>query len=154
MKRYHTFLLLICLLNISFLPSCHKRSAKPETLDFSNFTGITTTEENGTIIERDGDWCFVGESSTSFGPAYPNPATDHCSISSILRALTNIRIEVYNTDEVLVRTLFLGIPGGHEVEAVWDLKDSEGERVPQGLYRVFLVIDQFQCHGDIQVNEL
>lgn len=145
---------ILIILSSFIIHSCkdNKKPTDSISLDFSDFRGITATDSTGSIISHDGDWCLPGDFTSEFGPAYPNPAKDSCTIRVVLPALARIKVEIYNHNKTLVATLIDGRAPDYIFNLDWNLKNSSGNRVPDGLYRVFLIVDQFQCHGDIQVQ--
>ncbi len=64
----------------------------------------------------------------------PNPANPQTTIRFQLSEATPVRLEVYNTQGQLVRTLVDGSesPGTHSV--TWDGRDAAGHEVPSGIY--------------------
>ncbi len=153
MRKAEIFILVLSFFLVAGIINSCKKKTKSEALNFDRFYGITETDEDGNIISEDGDWCLRGQFLTTlFGPAYPNPATDSCEIFTQLFSQVNIRIEVYNSNRTLVRSLVSGQAPGQDFITTWDLNDNAGNRVQNGLYRAFLILDEFRCHGDIMVR--
>jgi hypothetical protein len=44
------------------------------------------------------------------------------------------------------------VESGAEHEVYWNFADDDSVRVPPGLYRVIIQLDDFQCHGDIELQ--
>jgi hypothetical protein len=120
------------------------------------YTGITQTDADGTVIEEDpDDWCLgSGYEGWNFGMAVPNPTDGSTRVDYGLAEQCDVKIEVMRspgqTVTVLVdQTMTEGI---HSL--VWDLRDSGGTRVTPGIYRCVIHAADFACYGDIEVLPL
>ena len=78
---------------------------------------------------------------------YPNPFNPETWIPYELAADTNVRITIYNTQGVVIRTLQLGHQSagyytGRDRAAYWDGRNALGEQVASGLYFYQLETDE------------
>ena len=78
---------------------------------------------------------------------YPNPFNPETWIPYELAADTNVRITIYNTHGVMVRSLSLGHQSagyytGRDRAAYWDGRNALGEQVASGLYFYQLETDE------------
>jgi len=76
---------------------------------------------------------------TALLPNYPNPFNPETWIPFSLSADSDVRLEVYDVDGGLVRTLNLGLVEAGEYTtkadaAYWDGRNDTGERVASGVY--------------------
>ncbi|MFC2089495.1 two-component regulator propeller domain-containing protein [Bacteroidota bacterium] len=65
---------------------------------------------------------------------YPNPAKKHLYIYIENAALTLLRIEIYNMAGKSINRLYDGIPESDEIILKWNLSESSGQRIQQGIY--------------------
>lgn len=143
------------------------------------FTGITETDPIGNRIGRTDarDWGCLGGGPTGttgtavtgvpippptrlcLSPARPNPATAGTVIEIALPASGHLTLRVVARDVGHGAPVFREVrrlidadlvTGAHTV--TWDLRDSDGVRVPAGIYRAVLQSgDQSLC-GDVEVR--
>jgi hypothetical protein len=83
----------------------------------------------------------VEETKPIFSPSpvalyqnYPNPFAKKTMIRFTVPNNTEIALGIYDISGRLVRTLAKGIPGAGSYFVIWDGKDSNGEKVPSGVY--------------------
>lgn len=87
----------------------------------------------------------------SFSPARPNPAGQATVISYQLPSEVDVRLDVYNIAGQVVATLAEGKkPAGYHAQT-WDLKDSGGRRVANGVYLFRLKAGQNRGTGKMIV---
>ncbi len=112
----------------------------------SETKGETPVSLSYRLYDRSGEVTAEGSLSTaleilpglpavfSFSPARPNPAGHSTVISYQLPAEADVRLEIYNIAGQKVATLAQGRqPAGYH-SRTWDLKDSGGRRVANGVY--------------------
>jgi hypothetical protein len=165
------------MLTISIVVSCDEDSEINNT-NIVYYTGIVQTDSEGNIIEEDyNDWQprerigWVYDSLYSI-PAYPNPAGKDsvqidfqslkflgCVIGFTLPRNSLVTIEINDKPDRVVRTLLSESEknvGAYRI--AWDLKNDDGNKLPNGIYRVYItaVTDYFnnviKTYGDIQVH--
>jgi hypothetical protein len=143
------------------------------------FHRITPTNELGEIVgpvDRR-DWGCLGDQSHGRGrqtitldgvpvpppadvcmkEAFPNPATTQTALQYTLPEATWLSLVIYGRlgggpkRVALVRTLADGTFAAGVHQALWDLNDDRGSRVPPGIYRAVLTVNGSSLCGDIQV---
>ncbi|MBL7996322.1 hypothetical protein JNM05_13210 [bacterium] len=138
------------------VPSCDKND--------DSISGITETDALGNIISTDErDWQITSSnhssgSMPSLQPAYPNPTDGPLTFRFGFPDTMRVTIQIKNSKRV-IRTLldneFRQI-GYHTIQ--WDLKDDEGNIVPNGLYRCVFSFSSgtktSKGYGDIEVDVL
>ncbi len=161
-----TLRLLCALLSYNFLASCSGGTEPNEP----SIAGIVRTFANGQIEadEDPSDWQprydGVSEDRVMFEPASPNPiaAGLGTSFAVHLPVYSTIRVWVVNRRGTVVREIVnvSSHPAGRAWIS-WDLKNSNGQYVPGGLYRVrFEIIseegslERVGSFGDIKVIDL
>lgn len=135
--------------------SCDKRD--------DEIKGITRTDANGNILSVDpGDWVMrasaPSENEPTVSAPYPNPVSTTISFKFGMADSMRVTLEIRNSKKT-VRTLIdheLRLAGYHMI--FWDLKNDDGEAVPDGLYRciiTFLYGDTaFNTYGDIEIDTM
>ena len=144
------------------------------------FHGITQTDEVGArtgSVDRK-DWGCDPQTSTGTGAritagvpappppdgvclleAYPNPATFQTRLRFTLSESRPVRLVVYAREtghgpprvlEVKRLIETTAAAGSHEV--FWNLTDTDGARVPAGIYRVVLEAGDATLCGDLEVR--
>jgi len=68
----------------------------------------------------------------AFHSAWPQPCSSELRLAFSLAARRQGHVDIFNTSGRLVRTLWSGGPGDHEV--AWNMEDNAGERVASGIY--------------------
>ena len=84
---------------------------------------------------------------TALLPNYPNPFNPETWIPYELATDTHVRITIYNTQGVVIRTLQFGHQSagyytGRDRAAYWDGRNALGEQVASGLYFYQLETDE------------
>ena len=82
------------------------------------------------------------EKMLSLGQGYPNPFKNQVTIPYTVSAQDRIRIEVFNMQGLLVRTLYEGMPGAGLHEITWDGLADNGNILQPGIYLYRLTDDQ------------
>jgi flagellar hook assembly protein FlgD len=80
---------------------------------------------------------YMGGISTSnkeFFDIYPNPFRDKTSISFSLSGQADARMDIFNLQGVVVRTLEFAPGNQHDVRYEWDGCDNNGNLLPAGIY--------------------
>lgn len=125
--------------------------------------GISRTDANGNILSVDpDDWVMRSSAPSENEPAvsapYPNPVSTTISFKFGMADSMRVAFEIRNSKKS-VRTLLdheLLQAGYHMI--FWDLKNDDGETVPDGLYRciiTFLYGDTtFNTYGDIEIDRM
>lgn len=123
--------------------------------------GITRTDAYGNILSVDpDDWVMrssvPSENEPSVSAPYPNPVTGPMHFRIGLPDSMRVTLVIKNSKKK-VRTLAdqeLLQSGLHLI--FWDLKNNDGETVPDGLYRcamTFMYGDTtFSTYGDIEIR--
>jgi hypothetical protein len=65
---------------------------------------------------------------------YPNPVREKTMIRFTVPANTDISLSIHDITGRLINTIARGIPGAGSYFAIWDGKDSNGNKVPSGVY--------------------
>jgi hypothetical protein len=102
-----------------------------ETYEYKDFLGIildTLDVYHTNIVSNDEDSQVPLVMSIS---AYPNPFTDHLSVSA--KADKPVSIRVYNIKGQQVKAVNL-TPSGDAVNWIWDSKDNNNSRLAAGIY--------------------
>lgn len=127
----------------------------PVQVEQDTYSGITMTDQDGNILDNDpNDW-----KTTSLlipGPAFPNPAAREIVLPISTTADADVSI-VVRTRFKIVRTIGLSANEGVPYSIVWDQRDDQGEKVPDGMYRVvFSAVapggQTHTTHGDVQMK--
>jgi|GEM_PF-624509 len=97
--------------------------------------------KNGTAVINS----FLSVTEVLLGDAYPNPSSDKTTFIIELAGEDHIRLELFNSSGVLVRTIYNGIlsAGRHMIE--WDNRDASGQRPKAGLYFYKLATGEFSA---------
>jgi Big-like domain-containing protein len=118
--------------------------------DLTIFEGITETDEQGVLIGNidEDDWLVSGDNS--FGPAFPNPASQVSNLVFTISEEMEVTILIIDQDHELVETIL------------------DNQVLPQGSHNYYWVVpkninDIFRCvihtstglhtHGDILVQQ-
>ena len=132
------------------LVSCDKGTEPKQ-----RFSGITERTEWGEIVSEDADdWCPGPPLYTySFGPAFPNPAWTITVIQYSVLQQCDVSLSIVNERLDGIRTLVHQVRQAGLYRVVWDLRDTEGDRVSAGIYRAAIGAADFECYGDIEVKD-
>ncbi|MEZ4651778.1 MAG: T9SS type A sorting domain-containing protein, partial [Candidatus Eisenbacteria bacterium] len=113
----------------------------------------------GALVGSNGTVC--GASDVPASPAgsarlllrtpYPNPATDSVSFELVESVGAEARIEVFAADGRKVRSLAVRAGTSSAGGASWDLQDSDGRRVPSGVYSVRVSVGSLEESARITV---
>ncbi len=77
----------------------------------------------------------IQEFSNSFSPgSYPNPASDHSTISFELSRSRNLKVDIYDLNGRMVKSLCNEKLSAGSHELVWNLNSEQGVRVSKGVY--------------------
>ena len=103
--------------------------------------------KNGTAVINS----FPSLTEAFLGDAYPNPSTDMTTFPIELAGDNHIRLELFNSSGVLVRTIHNGLlsAGRHIIE--WDNRDASGQRAKAGLYFYRLATGDFSSSKSLVV---
>ncbi|MCX7837244.1 MAG: hypothetical protein N2323_04715 [candidate division WOR-3 bacterium] len=71
--------------------------------------------------------------------------TNLVKIRYILPNLENMKIEIFDNNGRLVRTIFSGIPTSYTGWLTWDKKDNNQKEVSSGIYYCRLTVSDFSC---------
>ena len=141
------------------------------------FRGITATTLAGVVIgdpDRN-DWGCLGArrrrialpeggpvdppSRICFEPAFPNPVDESTSLRFSLPRAARVVLIVYRQNfrrgpfgVFPSRTLVDGEFAAGFHQALWNLDDDHGARVPRGIYRAVLRVEGHTLCGDIEVR--
>ncbi|MBN1408466.1 MAG: hypothetical protein JW956_11785 [Calditrichaceae bacterium] len=87
-----------------------------------------------------------------FYPAYPNPASDNCTLKFSIPQQTWVELKIIDENGHVKRTLATGTyqPGIYKID--WDLRTSTYIRFASDLYRAFLKAGDVEIYGDIQIE--
>ena len=90
---------------------------------------------------------------TALLPNYPNPFNPETWIPYELATDTHVRITIYNTQGVVIRTLQFGHQSagyytGRDRAAYWDGRNALGEQVASGLYFYQLETDEMSLNAE------
>lgn len=107
----------------------------------SNFSQISQfSTRQSTAADDD----TVPEVVTELRQNYPNPFNPITTISLSVKELAlPVAVRIYDLRGRLVRTLFAGMPTGHQLTLVWDGKDNRGQSCASGVYRYRLQSGDF-----------
>ena len=102
---------------------------------------------NGTAVINS----FPSVAEAFLGVAYPNPSSDKTTFPIELTGDDHIRLELYNSSGVLVRTIYNGLlsAGRHMIE--WDNRDASGQRAKAGLYFYRLATGDFSSSKSLVI---
>jgi hypothetical protein len=81
------------------------------------------------------------EWSTALRGNWPNPFNPRTQIEFTLGARTPVRLDVFDVQGRLVRTLLEGVRDAGPMNVVWDGLDARGRALPSGVYLARLVTD-------------
>lgn len=76
-------------------------------------------------------------------PGYPNPTPGHTTFGYVVPDTRDVRIEIYDIEGRLVKTLVSGTHRGGTHAALWDGADAQGRDVAPGLYLVHMAAGSF-----------
>ncbi|MCX6335467.1 MAG: T9SS type A sorting domain-containing protein [Bacteroidia bacterium] len=76
---------------------------------------------------------------------YPNPFSDQTKIEYMTSEHCSIKIEILNIMGQTVRVLTDVTQEPGEYEVIWNGRNSVGEKVPEGVYYVRLIINDRNC---------
>ncbi|MBU2501158.1 hypothetical protein KJ682_07525 [bacterium] len=141
-------------------PGCSDDPAAPEGGSCSPlpFTGITPTDEEGTVTGASGDggWCHPGNgadpSQPYFYPAYPNPFNPLTIVRFSLVEEAQVFVRIYDQDCKLVRTLVDDIQPAGITHVAWNGEDEQGIFQPDGIYACVLTVGEFKCYGNLEID--
>ncbi len=170
MLRLRKILVVAPLALVTLVGAAPWRSLPPCVL--GRFAGITSTDPQGTIVGAidPSDWGCLGGQATApadvppqpptqfcFQPAYPNPSSGAVKLSFTLPRASRVSITVYGQNRGLrsafvVRTLAEQNFAAGAFTLVWDGNDSQGARVPPGLYRAVMTVPDGTICGDIEIR--
>ena len=112
---------------------------------------ITAVDYNG----NESTWSLPGTVTGEDGPAvptafalaqnYPNPFNPITSIRYDIASSTNVRIDIYNVNGQLVRTLVDRAMAPGSYETAWDGKDTTGNGVASGVYFYRLLTEEYKA---------
>jgi hypothetical protein len=126
-------------------------------------SGITVTAIHQEIISTDADdWCFSSlkdlaappPSEYALYPAYPNPTYQQVLIEYELPAAGDVDLAVIDSTSTVVRHLVDLPQNAGRYQVSWDRRDTFGDPVAPGLYRVRMRAGSFECHGDVEIQAL
>jgi hypothetical protein len=100
--------------------------------DRGNWSGISN------IVVRTSNSVGVADelASLDFSPAYPNPARGSTRFSYSLPTAGIVRVEAFDANGRLVRTLFDGPQRAGRTELPWNLAADDGSALSAGIYFV------------------
>ncbi len=133
-------------------------SNDPDTL--SQFSGITETNDLGYIIGGDvSDWCYDPSKNVDGGlpnayalyPAFPNSSYYYFTLIYDLPVASNVNLTVVDTGQEVVRQLVGQSQDAGQYVAGWDIRNTEGNMVSPGIYRIMMTAGDFECFGDVEV---
>ena len=78
---------------------------------------------------------------------FPNPFRQQTSIRYQISKRSDVSLVVYNALGQEIKTLVRSTQSPGSFEAMWDGKDTQGQRAPSGIYFYRLLADDFQATG-------
>jgi hypothetical protein len=77
-------------------------------------------------------------------PPYPNPFNSQIKIKFNLPDESFTKIEIYNSNGQLIKTIVSNILHAHSYEVIWDATDSNGNIISGGIYLIVMTTDCYK----------
>jgi hypothetical protein len=148
MRRWKRWGWLVIVSSLWALGCSEDDSGTVVVLDDCEFLGITPLDSQGlpTGPEDPDDWCPEVA-------VFPNATSGPTTIQFDLSSDQHVRAYIRDVSAGEIRVLIDDdLVQGMGKQVVWDLLDTAGARVANGIYCVTVDADSFSCTGDVQVQ--